>query len=413
MDDSAALGRYSSPLDSTTPDGDDLEPLTDTLGDATIVGLGEATHGTHDLFELKGAVVRHLVADCGVRTVAFETDFAKTLALDEYVRRGEGTAADALDALVLWVWRAESILETVEWLRAFNEGRPPEDRVRLLGVSLSEPGAPARRLRALLQAVPSIAVPDELDALADDPVPEDDRDAFLDDGIAVARGLRDTLDAHRPAVVDRLSPREWTVARRLCRHLEQNCEWNRLRLATEGFDPEAFELRDRLMAETVGWCLDTDPGDGVAVWAHNSHVKRGSFDMPQDWAAGETMGEVIAQDHGSAYRPYATDFARGSYRAVADSEAGPETFTADGPPTEATTATLDTVETPTGFLDIESAAADSRLDSWFDRDRKLRAVAALVDPDADDRRRMTTDLASSFDGLFAIEETAPSIPLAR
>jgi len=412
MDDSAVLGRYSYPLDSATPDGDALGPFTDTLGDATIVGLGEATHGTRELFELKGAVVRHLVANRGLRTVAFETDFAKTLALDEYVRRGEGTAADALDELVLWVWRAESILDTVEWLRAFNEGRPPEDRVRLLGVSLSEPGAPARRFRGFLQEVPEIAVPDKLDALADNPVPEDDREAFLDDGIAVAHGLRDALDDHRPAVVDRLSPRKWTVARRLCRHLEQNCEWNRLRLATEGFDPEAFELRDRLMAETVGWCLDTDPGDGVAVWAHNTHVKRGSFDMPQDWAAGETMGEVIAQDHGSAYRPYATDFARGSYRAIADTDRGPETFTAGGPPTEATTATLDAVDAQAGFLDIESAAADSRLDAWFDGDREIRGVAALVDPERE-RRRIETDLAASFDGLFALAETEPSASLDR
>jgi erythromycin esterase len=412
-EDAAGLGRYSHPLASMRPDSEALRPFTDTVEDAAIVGLGEATHGTREFFELKGAVLRHLVADCGVRTVALETDFATTLALDEYIRTGDGSAVGALDNLVLWVWRVESIRATVEWLRTFNEGRPPGDRVRAVGVSLSDPSAPASRLRALLREVAQIPVPGRLDALADDPAPDDAaaRESFLDSGVAVAESLRDRLDTYRPAVVDTRSSREWTLARRLCRHLEQTCEWNRLRLATEGFDPEAFEQRDRHMAETVGWCRETDPGDGVAVWAHNTHVKRGSFDIPQDWAAGETMGEVIAQDHGSAYRPYATDFTEGRYRAVADGTDS-ETFAASGPPTEVTAATLEAVDAQAGFLDIESAAADPRLDSWFERDRELRAVAALVDPDAGpSRRRMETDLAASFDGLFAVETTEPSVPL--
>jgi erythromycin esterase len=418
-DDAAAgLDAHSYPLGSTRPDTEQLSPFEANAEDADIVGLGEATHGTRDLFELKGRLVRHLVAECGFRTVAVETDFVNTLALDEYVQQGTGTPADALDDVILWVWKTEAIREIIEWLRAFNEGRPPEDRVRFHGVSLSAPSGPASRLRTYLERIDERPIPEQerLDRLADEEIPDEPaREGFLDSGLVVAETLREYLDEHREEFVARSSRRKWTLARQACRHLEQNCEWNRLRLTTEGFDPEAFEQRDRYMAENVGWCLETDPGDGVVVWAHNTHVKRGSFDMPQEWAGGQTMGEFLAREHESAYRPYATDFAHGDFRAVANvddpSQREQQTFDATEPPTETTELLLDQVDSPAAFLDITGAAEDPRLSAWFDEDRQLRAAAALVDPDTPEKRRMKTDLAASFDGLFVAEETTPSVPL--
>lgn len=421
-DENVALETYCYPLsgDVSNANADELAPFAATAAEADIVGLGEATHGTREFFELKHRLVRHLVAERGFRTVAFETDFVNTLALDAYVRQGEGTAAEALGDVILQVWKTETVLATVEWLRAFNEGRPPDDRVRFHGISLSSPDNSADALRALLGRV-GLSVPEQdgLDRLAETDVPEDEasREAFLDRGVAVADALGAHLDEHRPTDVEALSPREWTVARHLCAHLEQNCEWNRMRLATTGFDPEAFEQRDRLMAENVGWCLDTDPGDGVVVWAHNTHVKRGRFDMPHDWASGETMGEYLATEHGSEYRPYGTEFARGTYRAKADVDdpgrRESRAFTAAEPPTDTATVVLEAVDTPAAFFDVESAAEDGRPAEWFDRKRQLRTASALVDPDAGrEQRVMATDLAASFDGLFVLDETSPSVPLA-
>lgn len=420
----AGLKAHSYPLVSTRPDADSerLQPFQSTIDDAAIVGLGEATHGTREFFELKHRLVRHLVAERGFRTVAIETDFVNTLGLDTFVRRGNGTARDALDDVILWVWKVEAMLSLVEWLRTFNEGRPPGDRVRLHGVSLSSPGNPARRLRDYLRGVDGVPVPesDRLDRLADAEIPEDDdaREEFLDGGLAVAETLRAHLDDRRAAYVEAGSARKWTVVRRLCRHLEQSCEWNRTRLSTPGtFDPEAFEQRDRCMAENVGWCLETDPGDGVVVWAHNAHVKRGAFDMAHGWADGGTMGEFLDREHGSAYRPCATDVARGEYRAVADVDdpdrPARRAFTAAEPPTRTTAAIIERISSPAAFFDVGSAATDPRLGSWFDGTQQLRAVPAVVDPDADrERRVMETDLAASFDGLFAVTESTPTVPLA-
>jgi erythromycin esterase len=462
-DPPAELDSYLSSIGSTAPGAshDDLKDVLAHADEADIVGLGEGTHGTREFFELKDRLVRALVTQCGFRTIAFETDFAATLSLDAFVQHGTGTPADALDDIALWVWRTAAIRSFLEWLRAFNDGRPPEDRVRLHGISLSNPATPATKLHAYLDSagrpvpqdddidvasdqLPALSheghnVVDVLAVIADREIPADtdDRDAILDAGVAVAKTLTQHLEDARADYLETWSTREWTVAHHLCRHLEQTCAWNQLRLSTPGrFDPDAFERRDRYMAENVSWCLETDSGNGVLVWAHNAHVQRGSFDMAHDWAAGTAMGEFLARNHGDSYRPYASTFARGSYRAVPDveetDERQPRAFTAAEPPPDAvvhavtgtgesessapvspTAATHDDSRAgSTRFFDIAGARTDRRLRDWVADERRLRAVPALVDPDADaERRYAQTDIAASFDGLFVVPESSPSRPI--
>lgn len=460
---SAALRSHLSSIGSTRPDAarKDLQDVLAHADDADIVGLGEGTHGTREFFELKHRLVRALVTQCGFRTIAFETDFAATLSLNAVVQRGTGTPADALDNIVLWVWRTEAIRSLLEWLRAFNDGRPPDDRVRLHGISLSSPAKPAAALRDYLDDT-DIPVPagdepgvnldsspavshegynavDAISTIADQGVPTDadDREAVLDGWATVAETLQGHLEDNRVDYLDAWSDREWTIVHHLCRHLEQTCAWNQLRLSTPGqFDPVAFERRDEYMAENVSWCLDTDHGDGVLVWAHNAHVQRGSFDMDHEWAAGTAMGEFLDRDHGDSYRPYASTFLRGKYRAVSDSDDGdqrqPREFTASDPPADAVvrslaesctsdsatsgslTGAIDDGGWPdsTLFFNIAEASADQRLDDWFADHRLIRAVPALVDAEASaERRYVKTDIAASVDGLFVVPESTPSRPI--
>ncbi|MFI2609168.1 hypothetical protein [Kitasatospora sp. NPDC018616] len=72
------LNALAHPLLSTEPGGrtGDLRPLSALVGDAAVVGLGEATHGTHEFFTMKQRAFRHLVAEKGFTTVALETSWS-------------------------------------------------------------------------------------------------------------------------------------------------------------------------------------------------------------------------------------------------------------------------------------------------------------------------------------------------
>jgi hypothetical protein len=55
------------------------------IGDASVVGLGEATHGSHDFFALKHRVFRHLVEEKGFCPFALEAPWSTGLLLDDDV----------------------------------------------------------------------------------------------------------------------------------------------------------------------------------------------------------------------------------------------------------------------------------------------------------------------------------------
>lgn len=88
----AALDRSAHPLRTVEPGGatDDLRPLDRMIGGAKVVGLGEATHSSHDFLALKDRVFRHLVEKKGFRTFALEGAWSTGLRLNDYVLYGKG-----------------------------------------------------------------------------------------------------------------------------------------------------------------------------------------------------------------------------------------------------------------------------------------------------------------------------------
>ena len=399
---------------STPPD-----ELTRSLDDARIVGLGEATHGTRECFAHKARLIRYLVGEAGFRTVVFEADAAAVTALDAFVRDGTVVEApdDAVSALAeldMWQWRTESVRELLDWLRAFNDGR--DDQVRVRGVDLSTPSAPAEPLRSFLDAVaPKMVESDAFRTIETATVPDDadERDRTLDAVTDAATDLRDWLERTRESHEAAVSADAWHAARHRCRVVEQAAEWARVRHEQPGPHPDGMAARDRFMAENALWALDRDPGSGVALWAHDGHVQRGTFDDGTIWTDATTMGERLARELGDGYRPLGFDFARGSFRAV-DSESGDiRTFSVGSPRDCSATAALAAVADGPFLLDLDPGAADERLAPLLGEERHKRYVGSVFDPDGGDTESYArTDLPASFDWLLFLPESTPTASIA-
>ena len=106
----------------------------DPLAGARIIGLGEATHGTGEFFAMKHRIIRHLVEEFEFRVIAFESDFAETLAIDRYIN-GSGGNLDGLmsDNMHYFFWRTEEIRDLLLWMRRHNSGKPPQERIHYIG----------------------------------------------------------------------------------------------------------------------------------------------------------------------------------------------------------------------------------------------------------------------------------------
>jgi len=112
---------------------DALEELLDGIGAARIVLVGEATHGTHEFYDLRAALTRKLVAQRGFSAVAIEGDWPDALRVDRYVR-GAGDDESPAEALAgfarfpTWMWRNADVVRFVVWLRAYNHRQPADRR---------------------------------------------------------------------------------------------------------------------------------------------------------------------------------------------------------------------------------------------------------------------------------------------
>ena len=105
---------------------EDFDPILDLVGDARIVFLGEASHGTHEFYRARAEITKRLIQERGFVAVAAEADWPDAYRVNRYVR-GVGSDGDASQALSgflrfpQWMWRNADILDFVTWLRAFND----------------------------------------------------------------------------------------------------------------------------------------------------------------------------------------------------------------------------------------------------------------------------------------------------
>src|SRR5689334_19713119 len=86
------LARHAIPLAATEATGnvDDLAPVAGIVGSAHVVGLGDATHGTHEFFTMKLRLVQFLVTRMGFDVLAIEGSFPQVERINAYVQGGAG-----------------------------------------------------------------------------------------------------------------------------------------------------------------------------------------------------------------------------------------------------------------------------------------------------------------------------------
>src|SRR5215210_9041727 len=104
-----------------------VDDLAGLVGDARLVLLGEASHGTREFYELRAELTRRLVSERGFGAVAVEADWPAAARVNRYVQ-GAGDDRDAGQALgdfqrfPRWMWRNEVVVGLVEWLHAHGQG---------------------------------------------------------------------------------------------------------------------------------------------------------------------------------------------------------------------------------------------------------------------------------------------------
>ncbi|MGB8364469.1 MAG: protein-L-isoaspartate(D-aspartate) O-methyltransferase [Rhizomicrobium sp.] len=286
----------------------DLEPLLARIGEARIVLLGEASHGTSEFYRMRARITRALIERKGFNIVAVEADWPDAARIDHYVRHAEYPPSEwtAFARFPTWMWRNTDVLAFVDWLREHNGKLSPDRRTAFRGLDLY---SMTTSIRAIL---------DYLD-IAD---PETAHVARQRYG-CLTPWQSDPATYGRAALTGRYRTCETEVAHMLTDLLRKRSEYKshdgdrfldmiqnaHLVADAEQYyrvmyygSRESWNLRDTHMFETLDALLtDRGPDSKAVVWAHNSHI--GNAAATEMFSRGEhNIGHLCRKRFGeSAY----------------------------------------------------------------------------------------------------------------
>jgi len=106
----------------------DYDALIERIGNASLVLIGEASHGTHEFYRERARITQRPIQEKGFNVVAVEADWPDAYRVNRYVRGLRDSDAGPSEALEgfkvrfpTWMWRNLDVLEFVGWLRAYND----------------------------------------------------------------------------------------------------------------------------------------------------------------------------------------------------------------------------------------------------------------------------------------------------
>jgi erythromycin esterase-like protein len=308
--------RHAATWFESSPDG--FGSLLDSIGDARLVLIGEASHGTHEFYRTRAELTKALIVNKGFNFVAVEADWPDAYRANRWVRH-ESTDPDADTALgdfkrfPRWMWRNRDVVDFLNWLRSHNAGRDAASRVGFYGLDLYSLHASIEAVLTYLRKVdPAAAERARYRYSCFEHFGEDTQAYGYAATFGLSRGCEDDvvaelLDLRRRAAEyatrdGRVAADEYFFAEQNARLVRNAEEYYR---AMFGGRVESWNLRDTHMMETLEALLAhvaQQVGEARAVvWAHNSHL--GDARATQMGEAGElNLGQLAREAYGSQTR---------------------------------------------------------------------------------------------------------------
>ncbi|MDI5977859.1 erythromycin esterase family protein [Amycolatopsis magusensis] len=280
-------------------DAGDFDVLVDRVGDARVVMLGEASHGTHEFYRWRALLTQRLIEEKGFSFVAVEGDWPDCDRVDRAVRCLEEprAALAAFERWPAWMWANEEVADFCRWLRARNAGLDEAGRAGFHGLDVYSLWESLREILVHLREHDPAEVPAALAAYrCFEPFGEDGRD--------YARATRLVPSGCQDEVVDllvRLRERaaaDGSEAFRAWQNGEVVAGAERFYRAMLAGGRESWNVRDQHMAHSLDRLLEHyGPGAKAVVWAHNTHVGDArATDMGEDGMV--TIGQLARQRYG-------------------------------------------------------------------------------------------------------------------
>lgn len=284
----------------------DFAALYERIGQAPLVLLGEASHGTSEYYRWRTMISKRLIEEKKFSFIAVEGDWPDCFLINQYIKGRMEPTQSARRVLSnfrrwpTWMWANEEVIDLIEWLKLYNDNQPEKAKVGFYGLdvySLWE------SLSTLTQQLKNHD-PDSL------PIAEqvfNCFDRFQGNAHEYARStfIREaTCERQVHALLEHMKTRKPVFERHAEGHLQAEQNARVLKNAEAYYrsmvmgGPMSWNIRDFHMVETLSELMKHhgDIAKGI-VWEHNTHIGDARFTDMID--SGEVnVGQLVRERFG-------------------------------------------------------------------------------------------------------------------
>lgn len=408
--------------------GDDYDELLRMIDGASVVLLGEATHGTHEFYQQRALITQRLIREKGFNAVAVEADWPDAYRVNRYVH-GEGRDPDAEQALQgfqrfpSWMWRNADVLDFVGWLREHNaKADSREKQVGFFGLDLySLHKSMDEVIRYLEKVDPEEAARAKQRYGCVNRDGTDPQDYGLLVGSGMSEGCRAavlqqllSLQAKEVEYLKRdgaVPAEEYFFAEQNARLVANAEEYYRQMFRS---DVSSWNLRDEHMMETlveiIAHCRHNHGLAKVVVWAHNSHL--GDARATERARHGEwNIGQLVRDAFPHQSRLVGFSTYEGSVTAAAGWHLPPQRKRVRPALEQSYERLFHEVGIPSFWIDLRSQSPGVEA---LRAPRLQRAIGVVYRPETERQSHyFTARLSDQFDAIIHFDRTRAVEPLER
>lgn len=406
-----------------------LMPILDQIGDARLVLMGEASHGTEEFYQARIALSKLLVEQKGFHAIAIEGDWPSAYQINRYIqgRMEKDKAREALAAFKrfpAWMWCNKPVLHFIHWLRKHNDNLPKSAvKVGFYGLDLYSLHDSMQDIINYLKehqpdaAAKAIARYNCFDHVAIDPQMYGYLVNQLVKNACIKEVTEQFLEMQHQAFAQlnnksKLNSESLYYATQNARLVKNAEEYYRAM-----FEPRAvsWNIRDQHMVQTLTNLMThiettlKSPAK-IIVWAHNSHVGDARATEMSD--RGEiNVGQLVREQYDTVSYLLGFSTYSGTVRAASDWDCDSEIKKVNTALEGSYEALFHDAVKKKFFLDLRH---ESHLMRLLKEPELQRAIGVIYLPESE---RMShyyfSRLPYQFDGIIHIDDTHAVVPLEK
>lgn len=299
-------------IDPLSENKNKYDKLLENIGDSRYVLIGEATHGTHEFYQIRAEITQQLILKKDFIAVSIEGDWPDAYHVHRYLQ-GQGdknnyeAALKEFKRFPQWMWRNKTVVSFLQWLRTYNDSQ--QNKIGFYGLDLYSLNASMQAVIDYLSKIdPEAANRARLRYACFDHVGIDPQTY----GFLLSKGIKKSCTKEAIEQLLELQHKAFQYVQNngateeAFLYATQNARVVKdaekyYRAMFEGQE-QSWNIRDIHMLETLNVISDylenrfKKPAK-IVVWAHNSHV--GDACATEMSERGEVnIGQLVREHHG-------------------------------------------------------------------------------------------------------------------